>query len=119
MVSGSFSKLATVTASTKRGGGIGVDGLEVAYTENIATLQCLPLCPWDKRVGGSVEVKQGMERLSFREILFTFVEGGLDIKEGDLLVVSGTEYPIRAVADWYWPASAADYVVLTLEDKKP
>jgi hypothetical protein len=107
----SFARMATVTASTKRVGAI-VDGLEPDPVTNIATLKCTPLDPVDP------EVDQGIDGLSFREILQTFVDGGLDIVEGDLLVVAGTEYPIRAVGDWYWPKSTADYVRLLLEDKK-
>jgi len=108
----SFDRLATVTASTKRGGGYDVNGLEVAYTENLASLACLPLDPIDPQVA------LGIEGLGWAEALQTAVEGGLDIIEGDLLVVAGTEYPIRAVADWTWPPSAKDYQILFLEDKK-
>jgi hypothetical protein len=103
--------MATVTASTKRVGAI-VGGLEPAPTENIASLKCLPLDPVDPEVG------QGVEGLSFREILQTFAEKGLDIIEGDLLVVGSTEYPIRAVADWFWGPDTADYIRLLLEDIK-
>lgn len=113
MNSASFSKLATVTASTKRGGGIDADGLEEAYAEEIATLKCLPLDPVMPELG------QGVEGLSFREILQTSVEGGLDIVEGDILVVDSDEYPIRAVAEWTWPPDETDYMTLTLEDRKP
>lgn len=106
-----FDKMATVTASTKRGGTV-VDGLEQTETEVIASLSCLPLDPV------SPEVAQGFEGLGFREILQTAVDGGLDIQEGDILTVSGTDYPIRAVADWYWRPDGTDYVVLILEDTK-
>ena len=105
----SFDELASVTASTKRRGAI-VDGLEPAYTENIASLSCLPLDPVDP------DIAMGVEGLSFREILQTAVEGGLDIVEGDLLVVGSTEYPIRTVSDWEWKGST--YKMLLLEDRK-
>jgi len=108
----SFERLATVTASTKRGGGYDANGLEVAYTENIASLACLPLDPIDPQIA------LGIEGLGWQEALQTAVQGGLDIVEGDLLVVAGTEYPIRAVADWTWPPSALAYMILFLEDKK-
>lgn len=107
----SFSLLATVTASTKRSGGIS-DGLEAAYAEEIVSLKCLPLDPV------SAEIAQGFEGLSFREILQTQVEGGLDIVEGDLLVVDSVEYPIRAVEDWTWPPDGEDYMILYLEKPK-
>lgn len=107
----SFAELASVIASTKRSGGI-ASGLESSYAESIASFKCLPLDPV------SPEVAQGIEGLSFREILQTAVEGGLDIVEGDLLVVGSTEYPVRAVEDWTWPPDATDYLMLYLEDKK-
>jgi hypothetical protein len=103
--------MATVTASTKRVGAV-VDGLAPDATENIASLQCFPLDPVDP------EVTQGIEGLSFRELLQTFVEKGLDIVEGDLLVVGSVEYPIKAVADWYWGPDSSDYLALLLEDQK-
>jgi len=107
----SFAELASVTASTKRSGGI-ASGLEAAYAENIASLKCLPLDPV------SADVVQSIPSLSFMESLQTAVEGGLDILEGDILVVAGTEYPIRAIEDWTWPPDAKVYQILYLEDKK-
>ena len=107
----SFDKLATVTASTKRGGVI-VDGLEQDPTTVIASLSCLPLD------SVSPEVAQGFEELGWREILQTAVQGGLDIVEGDILVVNSTDYPIRSVADWYWGPNDADYQILILEQTK-
>ena len=107
----SFAKMATVTASTKRVGAI-VGGLVPAPSAHIGSLKCLPLDPV------SPEVAQGVEGLSFREILQTSVEASLDIVEGDILVVGSTEYPIRAVGDWYWPPDTTTYRTLILEDKK-
>ncbi len=110
-ISASFARMATVTASTKRGGAR-VGGVSGDYAASIASLKCLPLAPV------TPEVAQGIEGLSFREISQTFVEGGLDIAEGDKLVVGATEYPIRAVEDWTWPPDSADILTLFLEDKK-
>jgi len=106
----SWDELASVTASTKRSGGTDADGLEIGYEENIASLSCLPLDPIDP------EIAQGVEGLSFREILQTATQGDLDIKENDILVVGSDEYPIRAVAEWEWKGS--EYKVLTLENRK-
>jgi len=106
-----FDRLATITASTRRGGGVGADGLEEDYAVEIAALKCLPLDPVDP------EIAQGIENLSFREILTTAVEGGLDIAEGDILVVDSIEYPVRAVEEWTWPPLGADYLILYLEDR--
>ncbi len=112
----SFDRMATVTASTKRSGGI-TDGLETAYAESIASLKCLPLdsAAADRRGGWGMLI-QGIEGLAWTEALQTACEGGLDIVEGDLLVVAGTEYPIRAVAEWTWRGS--EYKILLLQETK-
>lgn len=112
MLSGSFARMATVTASTKRSGGVDANGRELAYAEEIASLKCLPLDPV------TPEIAMGFTGLAFREILQTACEGGLDVVEGDILVVGSDEYPIRAVADWTWPADGTDTLTLTLEDRK-
>jgi len=105
----SFDKMATITASTKRSGGI-VDGKETAYTENIASLKCLPLDPV------SPDMILGIEGLGWRETLQTTTEGDLDIIEGDLLIVDSDEYPIRAVAEWSWCGS--EFKTIYIEDIK-
>ncbi len=107
----SFERLASVAASTKRSGGI-VGGKEVGYVAHIESLACLPLDPV------SPELAQGIEGLAWRELLQTMVDGGLDVREGDILVVGEDEYPIRAVADWTWPPTAKAYRVLFLEERK-
>jgi len=107
----SFAELASVTASTKRTGGI-TNGLEVGFATNIASLKCLPLDPVDPNL--ALE----FEGLTFRELLQTAVQGGLDIVEGDQLVVGSKTYPIKAVSNWTWPPDATDYLILILVDKK-
>ena len=108
----SFAELASVTASTKRSPGI-TNGLEGAYVASIASLKCLPLDPVDP------ELAREFEGLTFRELLQTSVEGGLDIVEGDTLTAGSSTYPIRSVAEWYWPPDDTDYMTLILEDRKP
>ena len=107
----SFARLATQTASTKRSGGI-VNGLEVGYSTNIASLKCLPVMPVDP------DLAQSFEGISFRELIMTAVEGGLDIVEGDIFVIGATEYPIRVVAEWPWKPTGEDRLMIVLEDKK-
>jgi len=107
----SFVALATVTASTKRVGAY-VDSLPPDPVENIASLKCLPLLPVNP------ELFQRYRGQRFQEILHTYVEGGLDIKRGDLLVVGSTEYPIQAVGEWYWPPDDANRLHLILADRQ-
>ena len=104
-----FDRLATVTASTKRSAGI-ASGLEVGYTTEIVSLKCLPLHPVDP------ELLLGREGLAFHEVLQTAVDAGLDILEGDLLVIATVEYNIRSVAEWPWRGNS--YAVLIVEQRK-
>jgi len=80
--------------------------------ENIASLSCTPLDPVD----AELRTRLGLD--TPHELLQTFVEGGLDIEEGDVLVVGSTEYPIRAVEDWDWRPDGAEYDRLVVEDLK-
>jgi len=104
-----FARLATTTASTKRSGGI-TAGLETAYATNLATLKCLPLHPVDP------ELMLGIEGLAFHEVLQTEADAGLDILEGDLLVIDTVEYKVRSVAEWPWRDSS--YAVIIVEQRK-
>ena len=106
-----FGLLASVTASTKRAPTIS-SGKRGAAAENLASLNCTNLDPIDP------EIRQTLVLKTPNELLQTFVEGGLDIKEGDILVVGSTEYPIRAVGDWTWPMDATATRYLVLEDLK-
>lgn len=106
-----FSLFATVTASTKRAPDPS-GGKRGAATTNLSTLKCLPLDPLSPEIAHTLGVEAP------HEMLQTFVEGGLDIVEGDRLVVDSTEYRIRAVGEWYWPMSAANTSYLVLEEIK-
>lgn len=106
-----FDLMATVTASTKRNPA-SVSGVRGAPATNISSLSCLPLDPVDAEIRGRVELSTPAE------LLQTVARDGLDIKEGDRLVVSGTEYAIRAVEDWYWGPEDADFLLLVLEELK-
>jgi hypothetical protein len=114
MADPSFTLMATVSASTKRSPDIS-GGIIGAAETHIASLSCFPLDPVDP------EIQQRIPNLAgAQELLQTFVQGGLDIDEGDILIVSSTEYPIRAVEDWSWPhdPNDADYQRLILEQPK-
>ena len=105
----SFSRMASVSASTKRPPAIS-SGKRGAASTKISSLKCTPLDPVDAETARRVNVGTGYE------VLQCFTEAGQDIKEGDLLVVGSKEYPIRAVADWVWRGST--YLHLFLEEQK-
>lgn len=104
-----FGKLATVTAQTKRAPAIS-GGKRGEMEFHLANFKCTPLDVVD------AELRQRLTLDTPHELLQTFVDGNLDIREGDLLVVGGKEYPIRAVADWTWRGSV--YRHLVVEDLK-
>jgi hypothetical protein len=109
MMSRAFARQATVTASTKRSPGVS-SGKRGAPATNIASLTCTPLDP----VQPEIAFRQGLENPF--ELLETFVDGGLDIMEGDFLVVGSTEYAVKAAAEWAWRGS--QYLRLLLEENK-
>jgi hypothetical protein len=111
MGSKTFDLMASVTASTKRPPAFS-GGKRGAAATNISSMKCTPLDPVDS------EIRERLGLMGPMELLQTFCDDGLDIIEGDILVVSGTEYPIRSVADWYWSADAANYLHLVVEELK-
>jgi len=106
-----FRHMATVRASTKRAAAP-VSGKTSAPAANLASLKCTPLDPVD------AELSKRLGLDTPHELLQTFVEGGLDIREGDTLTVGGVDYPIRACEDWTWPVDRLAYRRLVVEDLK-
>lgn len=111
-ISKAFALMTTVTANTKRrpsasGGIIG------APVTNLTSIKVTPLDPVDPELRDSIPGLAGKA-----ELLQCYVAGGEDIQEGDILVVSNVDYPIRAVEDWYYGYESADYQVLILEEIK-
>ena len=92
-MSDSFSSFASVTASTKRNPAA-VAGKIGEPVENLTGLQITPLMPLDPET--AVTLPLG----SPREAKQTFIDTIVDIVEGDVLVVVGTEYAVRSVAEW-------------------
>lgn len=100
-----FDAMATELASTKRPAGDG-SGMET----NLTGIYIVPLLPVD------AETAETLALSSPREAKQTFVETGVDIQEGDRLVIAGTEYPVRAVGEW--DGADADYVQVFVEALK-
>jgi hypothetical protein len=108
MASASFARLATVTASTKRA--TLSSGKRAAPAAYLTGVSCLPLDPVDQAL------QQRLQLDTPHEVLQTFVDAGLDILAGDILVVSSTEYPIKWVGEWTFGSS--EYLHLVVEDLK-
>lgn len=110
-MSSSFLRLMTTTASTKRQAAP-VAGKTSAAVASVTSLYCLPLYPVD----AELQKRLGLE--TPHELLQTVTDGGLDIREGDVLTVAGVDYPIRACEDWTWPVDGLVYRRLVVEDLK-
>jgi len=104
-----FTTMATVACSTKRAPDFEGHKRGVA-SEKLTGLYCTPLDPLDAdtqytaQLGNPFEAKQ------------CFIAGNPDIEEGDILVVSSTDYAIRSVAEWTWGSDV--YVHLIIEEAK-
>jgi hypothetical protein len=110
-VSPSFDLLASTTASTKRDPAA-VSGIIGAKTTHLTGVSIFPLAPLDQQVSQLL----GLTAVA-GELWQTFTRE-TDIREGDVLAVGGTDYPVRAVGDWPWRPSGADRVVVVVEETK-
>jgi hypothetical protein len=111
MSSKSFSLRASTTASTKRPPAVS-SGKRGTPETNIANLSCYPLAP---------AMPELVDRLGLNAqgvYWETFTQGGLDIVNGDYLVIGTTEYPVRAAASWPWPPGGGDRLHLVVEEIK-
>lgn len=88
----SFTRLASVEASTKRAASIS-SGKAGAPSTNIASLQCTPLYP----VANASEWRETLGLKTLVNLMQSFVQGDLDIIAGDVLVIGSDEYPVRFV----------------------
>ena len=104
-----FARAATVTATTKRATLSG--GTSTGYVTHLSGVKCLPLMSVDP------ETRNRPELQTFHEVKETFVDGGLDIMEGDKLVIGSVEYPIRAVDEQPW-LFGGSYLRLLVEELK-
>jgi len=104
-----MERFLTVTASTKRSPAL-AGGKRGAPVTRLVSLRCTPLDPVDP------ELRQRVALNTPHELLQTFVDGALDILEGDILVVGAAEYPIRSCGEWEWCGSR--FLHLVLEDLK-
>lgn len=93
-MSSTFTKVATVTASTKRRPVI-VDGKAGAPSTNLASLKITPPVMADD----AKELRETLEIKTLVILKQCFCQGGADVQTGDTLVISSTEYPIRFVQD--------------------
>ena len=99
MTSNTFSRVATITASTKRPPTIS-SGKAGVHATQIASLKCTrPVTPSNAR-----ELEQTFQLSTLVTVKVVYVQDDLDIKTGDTLVISTGpftgEFPIRHVASY-------------------
>jgi len=112
MTSRSLTRMATVSASTKRSPSIS-GGKRGSPTTKLASVSLTPLDP----VTEDVRRRTGLE--TPHELLMCYAVGSVDIKEGDILVVGSNEYPIKAVGEWVASPQGSDgFIELIVEELK-
>ena len=116
MSSASFTRLATVTASTKRPPALDGNGMRGEPVTEIEELTCTPLDPAEDQKARDLALRLRQVLDGPFELLQTCVDADLDIVEGDVLIVAGVEYPVRGVDVWAWRSS--NYLRLLLEQNK-
>jgi predicted transcriptional regulator len=104
------ARFLTVTASTKRRPAVS-SGKTGAATTYLASLMVAPLAPID------ADLRQRLALETPHELQQSICDGTKDVKEGDVLVVSTVEYPIKACEDW-GPIRGRSFKRLVLEDLK-
>jgi len=109
-VSVAFRRLASATAHTLRAATI-TGGKSSGLEIHLADFACLPLMPVDP------ELRQSLGLDAALELKQTFVDRVSDVREGDVLVVDGTEYQVRSVAEWPWRKNEI-VLALVLEERK-
>jgi len=105
----SFARQLLVTASTKRPPAI-ISGKRGEPMEWVTELPCTRLVPV------SVETQKRLALESPINIYETFCDATADVASGDTLTVDGTDYAVRAAAQWPWRiGSNAGRLQLVLE----
>lgn len=89
----SFERVCNQTASTKRPPAI-ASGIRGVPTTQLSSISCTKLSPV------SADLAQTLMLDTPYELKQLFVTGQADIKEGDILVFGGVEYPIKYVGEY-------------------
>ncbi len=100
----------TATATTKRSPAA-VGGRVGEMQTHLTTLAIMPLMP----VGSDLTTLPALT--SPREAKETYCPEA-DVREGDRLVVAGTEYVIRWVGEWPWFDEEENFLRLAVEEIK-
>ncbi len=110
-----FPRVATISANTKRLPAMDADKIRGAPTLYLRQIPCTPIDPV------SADVVQSFGLDAAVEYLQTFIEGGKDVIEGDVLIplaglYEDQELRVERAAEWSWRNTS--YVHLILEEDK-
>ncbi len=111
-----FYRQATVQASTKRSPALTGRGRKKTPEPYLDDIRVTPLDPAETQQARETAFRLRQVLDSAMEFLETYTEATNDIVEGDVLVVEGTDYPVRDVATWKWRTTV--YLRLLVEDVK-
>ncbi len=108
MSSGSFARLATATASTKRNPAA-VGGKVGSPVANLTGLKIVPPLPVSSEVAGRFQIN------SPRESKVTYIDAIADVlpdvREGDQLIVGSTTYLVQAASEWPGTVSVLEVIL--------
>ena len=110
MTSASFALRASTTASTKRSPTL-ADGKVGAMAEEVASLKCYPLV--------QLSDPALVERFATKAaslVYETFVQDGVDILAGDVLIVDSTDYLVVGVNAYPWPGPGGNRLHVIVEE---
>jgi hypothetical protein len=106
---------AVLTASTKRQPEL-ADGRILAPITHLESILVVPGLPVQPETINTVTLQSPRE--AKETFAFAGADGSLpDVVEGDLLVIGGVEYVIRAVAEWPRPAGGS-FIHIVYEEQK-
>lgn len=111
-MSRSFARLLNATASTKRATVDSTTGRRAAPSAYLSDVTCTQLYPVDS------EIRQRLVLQGPHELHQVFVDGAVDVREGDVWVQNSAEYPVRSVADWPWRGNSTAYKQIVIEELK-
>jgi len=114
----SFTKLKTVTASTKRSPAV-ASGKIGDRVVNIASLLCTPIDPlMASSTGGQPKFDEIPVLDSKVGLFMTYCDATHDIQQGDEFIVGSTSYTVKSVEDWVWKGTFYLQLIL-MKYRKP
>lgn len=94
----SAAAFCTISASTKRN--VTTAGKTAAATTNLASLLITPLWPMNQEISRTLGINSPREYKQTYHVPVDGVTTLPDVREADILVVNGVEYPVFWAGEW-------------------